>query len=486
MKQHIFFEILKKLSKEELNSFKIFINSPYFNTRKSLVKIFELCLKAIKTGNVELFSIKSISNYIYKGEVSSSHDEKIRRLLSDFTVLLDKFLIQLEFEKNELSQNELLAESLLKRGLESRFKKKISEAIDKLEKSGTRDEKFFLDKISLLQSKSSFEKEFTPNIKSGIDQEINDVIDNFFIASKLYRFQVFYSNQYIHQQKQYSWTFFDHIKTYVEENIETIKKDVPEIFLRYKMLSLLLDPQNKSIIDECVSYIEEVKKDKAFMLDSYYIDILNLCSLMVNSGDSSYNEKIVQISSDMESNRVWDNFHFLSYSVAKIIIESAIIQKEFLWVKSFITYISEKIEPEYKKSFPNLMLAKMYFFSGEYDKARIYQSKVLYKDFIFYTDAKGIEARIEFEIENFSRTIEIIDALKKYLKSHKEIPNRWKLSFSRFGELIIELIKYYEKKDVHVDFEFDSAKKVNEIINSEVYIYGTKWLLRKFKKLARN
>ena len=485
MKQHIFFEILKTLDKDELNRFEVFLNSPYFNTRKSLIKLFELSLKAIETGKLELISKKTISEIIYRNKDDTVQDDKIRRLLSDFTILLDQFLLYSEFDRNEHFQNELLVESLRKHGLESRFSQKIVTAIKILERSSSRDEKFYLEKISLSKSQSEFEREFKPNIKSGIDQQINDLIDNFFIISKLHQFHLFYSNQYIHQEKQYNWTFFDNIKTYIEENLDALKMNVPEIYLRYKMLILLLNPQNKSIIDECISYIETIKNEKGINLDSYYIDILNLCSLMLNSGDLTYNEKVVQISKEMDLNKVWDKFHFLGYSLAKIIIESAIIQKEFQWLEYFIINISEKIEPEFKKSFTNLMFAKMYFFQSDYNRARVYQARVLYEDFIFYTDAKGIEARIEFEEENYFRVPEIIDSLKKYLKSHKEVPDKWKSSFSKFGDLIMELVKYYEKKAAEYGLEFDLKKKENEIIGSGVLIYGTEWLLDKFRRLMK-
>lgn len=186
----------------------------------------------------------------------------------------------------------------------------------------------------------------------------------------------------------------------------------------------------------------------------------------------------------MELNKIWDNISFISYGLAKAIIESATIKKDYIWAKNFVTFISGKIEPDFRESFKNLMFAKIYFFSEDYNNARIHQSKVRYEDFIFYTDAKGIEARIEFETENYSRAIEAIESLRKYLKSHKGIPDNWNISFSRFANFLTELIRYTEKKDVQPNLTFEIEKIQDEIKNSGLYVYGTEWLLAKFNNLS--
>jgi hypothetical protein len=433
--------------------------------------------------DISILSDENISGCVMRNN-KNGNEVSSRRLLSDYTALLDKFLIQFELEKKEHVGNELLLESLRKMKLKKRYMQKLKQAELRLETAGIKSDKFYRGRIFLYQSRDAFEKEFMPDIESDTGQIINASLDNYFVISKLFRFHEFFSKQYINKEKvNYDWTFYKEIMNYIENNLYYIKNNHPEIFLRYRMLCLLLNPGDKNIIDECIEYIQDIYLKNKRLYSRYYLDIINLCSLLVNLGDSFYNEKIFHIAQNMEKNNSWNTFDIIGYVHAKVITESAIQLNQYNWAENFINNIAEKIEPVYKSSLTNLMLAKIYFFKRSYDASMIYQSKVHYEDFVFYTDAKGLEARIEFEKEDFQRALESISLLRKYLKNHKNIPDSWRNSYNRFAEFLISIIRIREQEDSSSKEDIKLFKMENDIKNSEYLIYARDWLLKKISEL---
>lgn len=78
------------------------------------------------------------------------NDVKIRKLISEFSLLMEKFYTQIEVDNESLRNKILLLQSLRKRGLQKRFEMNYNATLKLMKKSFSKDESYYLNKISLV------------------------------------------------------------------------------------------------------------------------------------------------------------------------------------------------------------------------------------------------------------------------------------------------------------------------------------------------
>ncbi len=136
---------LNKFSKKELKKFRSFISSPYFNTGRSIVRVFDCLMsfypfirndKEVKTFiSVEMYSRKRVN------------DAKIRKLLSRLSLLLEKFILMESVSGNSLS-NELTKIKISEAAdFDKRLSVKFSALNDKFRSHTVKNKNYYQDRI---------------------------------------------------------------------------------------------------------------------------------------------------------------------------------------------------------------------------------------------------------------------------------------------------------------------------------------------------
>jgi hypothetical protein len=131
------FDYFKELTSSELCEFEKFIYSPYFTTQKNLVRLFEYLKKKYPDISNEDISKENISINIYDEE--KVNDVKIRKLISEFSQLMEKFYIQLEVDKDDIRKRILLLTSLRVRGFTKRYQMNYKITTKLLDKKACRN-----------------------------------------------------------------------------------------------------------------------------------------------------------------------------------------------------------------------------------------------------------------------------------------------------------------------------------------------------------
>ena len=140
-------EYFNDLSKKEILKFKAFVNSPYLNPNKQVVKLFSYLRS--KYPNIKESHLDKLA--VFKGLFpdKSYNDETIRKLISDFNKVFESFLIQTEFKTDIQQSNILLLRSLRKRGIKKRFELILNDTTKLQKKQFSRDEKFYSNHVNL-------------------------------------------------------------------------------------------------------------------------------------------------------------------------------------------------------------------------------------------------------------------------------------------------------------------------------------------------
>ena len=480
-------QLFDGIDKKELKSINDFVNSPFYNKSKRLSDFFALIYKNYDVYKANGLSKKELAKKLYPGEsYSKKTDEKIRKLLSDFGKLLDTYLITVKFMGNNDRMSLALIKTLRERGAEDRFKKKLNDLTKKLEKVKYKDEKHYKLESELVEEELKMEFADKMLKYSETDQRASDTNDHGFILTKLRTFNSMWTKQYYNKEKlDYVWSFYDAIKKYIEDNYQEVKINHPSIFLEYMTLKIFkYDDLNdfKEMKEFILKYSDIIPRTE---YSDHSWNIISYASLMVNKGYIEYRKEVLEILKKLDLKDAIVNDEDLLPSEFKLAVDISIAERDLEWTGYFIKKYRGKIKKEYSNGLVNLSLAKLNFYANNFSKAKSYQEKVEYNDYIHYFDAKMLLAKIEFELRNFGNVLNSVETLKKFIKSHSELPDVYIKTYERFSVDVLQLIKLYENKFLGKDITVDRDIFIKNFNSNKHFIYSKDWFLEKIKLLKK-
>ena len=114
MYTHQLIELLKTFSAKEIMWFGKFLNSPYFNNRKMLIKLFLVLKRYYQEFEGRKFTKEDIYSSVY-GKIKYN-DSTFRNLMSDLLQLTLQFVNLEGIEKNVIESDLFLSDELFERG----------------------------------------------------------------------------------------------------------------------------------------------------------------------------------------------------------------------------------------------------------------------------------------------------------------------------------------------------------------------------------
>ena len=110
---------LSHLNAYELNSYRRYLDSPYFNVNESLITLFDIYVEFIKNPSQEELTKEAIWNILYPKK--EYKDAKYRKVNSDLLKSFESFLAQKSFDDNKYLKNNLILEAVRKRKIEKLY-----------------------------------------------------------------------------------------------------------------------------------------------------------------------------------------------------------------------------------------------------------------------------------------------------------------------------------------------------------------------------
>ncbi|MBN8570516.1 MAG: hypothetical protein J0M18_12885 [Ignavibacteria bacterium] len=475
-------ELLQGISKEEFERFGDFVRSPYFNKLPRLIKLFDYLNERYSEAEIESVTRESISLFMYPKE--EFKNESIRKLLSDFARLLERFLAQEEFEKNEWDKKIYTLRGLRTRHYDDKFFKRLKEF-----KTGHKDSTQELDEFYETNTKlisEEYEYWFVSkfNEKNEVNQEKSNALDYEFIAKKLFLFQYMQSREYVNKDLKFKYTFFAEIEIFILKHRSEIIANAPEIYRSYLCVLFLLKQGSEDVLKNIKQFISEQKYYKSKMWKPYW-DYINSCVYLTNKGKTDYYFDIFEYLKLLELNSLITNNNEMLHYYFKIAVESSLFCKEYHWLDDFIKKYENKIKAGFRKDIVALSYAKLFLATNDLGKSKEFANRVSFRDYLYYIGSKKILLRIAYEKEDFNAIISIIDTIRKYFYSHDEIPEVYRTGTEEFMEYISKLSKIKEKflLDENVDYEINKFRKELEKENREVSF--SDWLLEKSNQIKK-
>ncbi len=476
-------EITAILTKAEFEKFGKFLASPFFNTEERFVKLYNI----LKRGGEEL-TREIIAKEFFgppaerAGEKISVSDVRFRKLVSEFMKLFQRFLSELEFEKDSFRRRLMFIEQLASRNLHKAYLHEAKRTEESLQTEGVKDEKYYQHMLELYQSRYNIEGLNFNSWRDDLSFIMSKYLDRYFVNLKLFLYQREQSIEYsFHTPHKLEKTFIDTVMKYIKEHKDELKREHSDIYLHYMEYCVIEEPGNAAFFDEYMTLLSDLEKIPEINCKFYYEGLINCYTLLVNSGRDEFEHNTIRVAQVME-----ERGYFKSGIVPldyRIIVEAAIGIGKYDWAEEFAERNKAFIDDSHRNNIYASCIGKINFFKKDYQKARKFISAITYDDFTCYAEAKLIECRILYEEKFIAELLTGIETVHKYLNSHKEIGNHFKETYSSFLHYFMKLVRLYEMKlNKEISFEL---KELEREIEDRKNMYGKSWLSEKINELKR-
>lgn len=464
--------ILKSFSTQEWKDFNRFINSPYFNTNKQLVKFFSLIERYLKKEDTSKLEKIILFKLIYTGK--KYEDNLMRKLISLANKLTEQFLATERTLRNSLEMKRKfiyeLSERNITNGLDKHFHLCESLILGKKMTEEIYLEKYLTDCIySQIKSQGNVmnTSPHKPQIKSLV---------NYFSFSYA-KITVYNLIREILTGDKFEKPLFNEL-----DNMNSagyFDNDMPvKIFLEIARL-FTFSEENK---------FEQFKK----------VDLIEF-EKFLNSEDCTYAyfyisqyliiEGMRGVGLPRHSELKWKYYqkyaeHIVRSGVGETvftsIVNGALANRQFEWAESFIGRNIKNLISYDKDSFVNSLLARIKIADKKFNDAIVILSKSSPRKNELKDDLKRYHIIILYELSKFEELYSLINSYKKFLSNASvNYPGLFIFESKRFIQAVEMLLKirFSENRNKKENAELAFAKLLNKKIIKQA------WLKEKYEEL---
>jgi len=234
------YTILQSFDKYEINRIRKFLQSPYFNSNKAIVDLFEIIIKNILSKKQKELIKESVWRKIYFKK--KYDDVRFRKLNSELLKLVEQFLAQQVYEKNPIRQAVHLMEEVGNKKLDKLYNSTLRTARRLSEQQKIRPANFYYYQYAIERQYYDLIQLEEKRTQKGNESEIALNLDCFYLAEKL--------RIYCHMLVRKSYSSHDYEILLIDEIVDSIKKynfdEFPSIGIYYQILLTIKYPDDES------------------------------------------------------------------------------------------------------------------------------------------------------------------------------------------------------------------------------------------------
>lgn len=476
MKKSKLYNALSSFSAVELNRIEKLILSPYFNTDQRLVLLFQHVTSILKDkdGGNDNEDSRHIWQTIYP---DSPYDDKTYRTLnSKLLGLIETFLIQEQLKENPIEESNLLLKAIDERNSKTLENIAVKRAKKLIKIYPFKSSQHYYDRYRMERQLYSLNRVEVSRIGRGKTQNIN-------INEILTNLDLFYYGERLkYHCSLLGWKKLiitdlavqdlDSIIKVILENEEYHK---PHVLIYLFIYRTLINPDDEESFNKLIETIDASidlfsQKEAKYIMDSAN----NFCLRKINSGDTSYLQRLLELYKTSIKNNVVLVDGVISPWTYMNIVGVALRVKEFKWVKSFILEFREYIPEYYKESLSSLSMAQLAYYEKDYDQVLLELQKVEFREFSLKVNAEVTLIATLYELEEFLVLNDVLKSFNKFLSRSRGVSSGQKDSYKNLIKFVAKLIKPQKAEQL---------KKLKEEIQNTKGLASKSWLLEKVDEL---
>jgi hypothetical protein len=467
-------EILLKLTKIEFRNLEEFLLSPFFNKNQNILKLYYILKDNYTLISSGMLTQEDIFKQIFPKE--KFDDVKSRKLLSNFTKLVEQYLIILELDNNKVNTNIILLNAFKDRNITKSFES-LKQIILKEKTVGIKmNEKYYQDMVNLYAQMLSYHADTISPEYEALITKLEEAQNYKFIISKL---NINYLINYVKNNSnknfnQRNWIFEDVIQ-FVEKHQTDIKKHHPVVYLHYLNYKMTIDDDTPEAFNEMKKFIEEHidQLDKG-SIRFFLMNMNNYCVKLYWNGSNEALNDILRINSYLDDKDILFIDKKVNANNFLTVVNLSLKLNAVQWVENFLNKYKDRFPEELKDSTVYLTLARILFARKEYDKSLFALGKVKYINYFYYINSKLLLCKLYYELNYLKEISSIIESIKQFQKRNDNIPTAMNKAINSFLSYLKKLVR----------MKMNPSERLNsEEILKATYTAEKEWLADKVKEL---
>lgn len=464
------------LSAEEFKHLRKAILSPLLSTNPRVEQLYRYLrpffpeFKDSKLSKAYLYA-RIFPNEAYK-------DGKMRKLITEFTQVVEDFLIYLELEKQRFQRQKYLTEIYNKRQLYDFFKKNTAVLLKELAQSSYQGETIYKNQMELLQAYFFHPSTSKTKDKTEVLNSLQQHLDNFYFTSKLrLASDIINRSQFLKEEQEIPFLKF--LKNYLSE-----QTNLPLIVTFYlEILHLLKTREVASYWKIRNSFFKNIQalgqEDKKVIL----LHLLNFAIGQVNKGEHLFRmENFELYKFALQHNLLIENNSISDIAFTNIASYGASLE-EFEWTHQFIQDYQPFLVKTFREEATQLSWAYLAFFQKDYTTTINLLLCVPFNKISHKRRGKGLLLRSYFEMALKDSSYQ--DLFFSYAHSYQKALYRNNIDANPKIQQYLNLIKYLKRIAALVNtyqWKPQIKKEILVAIEAENMVLKP-WLLERLKIL---
>lgn len=469
-------EMLKGISPIEFKRFGEFLNSPFHNKSKKILQLYDMISENYVEFDANSITNEKISKHIFESDTSK--DQNVRTLISNFTSLLEEFLVLASIEKNTIFYRIILLRALRDRNINKSFDMTSKEIVESIEKDFNKNIDYYYNDLTYKGIALNYRGKDLDLDMDKSYHNMSESNDYLFIVTKLKIVNTVLSRKILSGRDIYkSFWNLEHILNYLQTNIKTIQKEHPIIYAEYKIMMMMLTPDDENHFKDLETHVmENISKLVEDELEQSYYSLSNYCVNKIAIGEEKYVQNLHKLHTSFEKIGYYKNNRNIPYVDFISVIICGLTIKDSKWAEYFFEKYKTNISHEVKRDTINLASALITFSAKKYKDCLTHLSKIGYKYTYFYLKSKEILIKAYYELGETESILAAIDATKHYLKRHKDVLSIHYDRYLLFLNYINTLVKLDKKQKPEIKL---MMKKLDEDRST----MAREWLIEKIIEL---
>lgn len=451
------------LTKKERRLLAEFLNSPFFNRRGDVVRLYAWLLEG-----KPIEPKQAVFAHIFP--VSAFDRQKLHLTMSHLQKLAEQFLAYQNWRDKAATQEIELVQALRHRGLELHFEEALRTAKNTLEKQPLRNGDYYARSGQLMWEEARFDQLRNRTEVKYLSQ-MSDMADLAWLAQKL-RFLCLHRTQQILYKSDATLQGSQELEGILSRhNLQ----QSPAVAIWYYCLKMLENPDSHEYFNQFKQLL--LGQDQLFDSDEIkdlHLFAINYCIRRANDGQSAFYHDIMDFYKDglvkgyLLENGVLSRFTYHN------IVATGLHTLEFDWVEDFIGRYKNALERSYRDSSYSFNRARLEHKRKRYHEALLLLQHSNYYDPLLSLAARTMSLKIYYELNEFDLLVSHLEAFKNYIR------RKTALGYHRTHYL--NLVRYTQQLVAANRYNQAEVDALRQKILAEPVLTEREWLLDQLQR----
>ncbi|MEM7370550.1 MAG: hypothetical protein AAF587_18205 [Bacteroidota bacterium] len=464
------------LTPKELKRFHKYLTSPFFNTHKDTIRLFEVLAAAYPDFPPEKIEAQTIFYQLFPD--TPYKDEVLRTLRKYLLNHLKNFITYLAWQEDTHSPNLFLLEALSNRGREEDFVKEFNKSKKKLKTIKQLDsssffQQYYLDKVWITHELMFRKRKQLPDMKSP-----SVSLDHFYLNEKLQLYASALGSSNVLATELSHFFFKEEILAIVQENLDRFPLLIQANYLAVTFL------ENEQTSADNFGRFRQILSEHtdAFSiqdLGNLYIYAINFANRQYLHGKKAFLSQMFELYKEMlDLDLLFDGKSFPAMNY-KNLTTLGLRLGELTWTEQFLESYKDKLKEESRQDSYHYNLAHLRLYQQQYSEALKLLQTVSFLDAFYQMDAKLLQLKIYYEMGEVEMFFTLNKTFQTHISRQKNIPQARRQAYLNFARLTKSLFR------IRID-EKSNLKEVVAKVETMVPLIEKEWLKIEMEKLQEN